>query len=508
MKKLLHLISVLMTVAIVTTLVSCSDDNNDGEGCPVITGVRITDPKYADSLFTESPAGQTIVILGQNLGSTYELYINDQKVSLIGTFITDNNIIVTVPEKIELSGINPELSDEIKVVTRNGVATYGFHITAPWCYVKEMTADYPLNEGDFITLTGENFIDIDSIKFVENLPYDFLDESLEWWEKEDVPIVIDPDNVEIAITDYQVDNDFKELKFRLPEGMTDEGYVIIWARRNPLYVRIFRNASIAVVSGVNSDMPVLGSTVRIYGSGFIGIISVIIGDDEIVIPEYDLTISKEGDCIEFTMPELPVKGSELTVVNVAGKTKIPFYDTTYMLCDLDNKGGINWGGAFWVEGDGVNPPMVTSGWCAGVKTDIQGPTGWWNDGRMGFREMPIPVDIIPADMPVERMEFRYEGYFMSTFEKTNVMFAFGENGLNAITKPQSLIDDEIKLNEWATYHIAMSLLVGDAKTWGEVCSQLAWPEFVIHAMSMDVEGTEHIEFYVDNLRIYIKPDNK
>ncbi len=91
---------------------SCSD--NDGDGQPVITGVRTCDPETADSLFTKSAQGQTIAIIGKNLGGARKVFINDQEVYFSSTMNTDHSIIVKVPSEsdgFQLTAFNSELKD-------------------------------------------------------------------------------------------------------------------------------------------------------------------------------------------------------------------------------------------------------------------------------------------------------------------------------------------------------------------------------------------------------------
>ncbi len=490
-----------------TVIVSCTDDSENN--APVIHGVRMIEPEYADSLFNEAVAGQSIVIVGENLATTSEIYINDQKVQFSGTYVTDTHIILTIPSEIELTGMNPSLKDEIRLHTKVGVATYPFHINAGWCQIASMKADYPIASGDEIILIGTNFVDIESVKYVDNLPDDGMEDNREWWEiADDLNSRAATQKIQgVDITDYWVNATATELHVKLPDNLVDCGWLFVTTHTNTQTAMIFKNATKSTITGINSDMPVLGSTVRIYGSGFVGIMSIIMGNNEVIVPAKDLKISDDADVIEFTMPALPTKGKTLTLANPAGDVTIPFYDTSMVMFDLDGKGALHWGGAMEITGDGVNPPYVTSGKCAGLSNDIQGPNYWWGEGRMGFKDMPIPVSAIPEDTPIGKIELRFEGYFMTDFKYTEVEFTFGENGQWLRQLPQSLFNDGILLNEWATYYVPLSFLAGSAKTWGEYVKTIAWPEFVIHAIANPTDNSEHIQFYVDNLRIYVNTDN-
>ena len=91
---------VLSTIAFMQlSLISCSEDNKEGYGTPEITGVRVPDPVYADSLFTKSSTGQLIAITGTNLSNVLKIQINDQQVSFNSTMNTDHSVMCTIPKE-------------------------------------------------------------------------------------------------------------------------------------------------------------------------------------------------------------------------------------------------------------------------------------------------------------------------------------------------------------------------------------------------------------------------
>lgn len=504
-----NLYSLLLFIGIVLGTITISCTNNESSDAPVITGVRMLDPQHADSLFNEGVAGQMIVLVGENLATTYEIYINDQRVSFQGPYVTDTHIILTIPSSIKLTGVDPSLKNEIRVHTRNGVVTYPFHINAGKCQISAMKANYPVDAGDEVVLVGENFIDIESVAYVDQLSDDGKEDDREWWEiaDETKSKAASQDIRRIEISDYWVENQATELHLRLPDGMADCGWILVTTHTNTQNVILYKNATKSTITGINSDMPVLGSTVRIYGTGFIGVMSISFGDGEIVIPASKLKISEDADIIEFTMPDIPTKGKTLKLANVAGDVTIPFYDTSMLMFDLDNLGTLDWGGAKQIAGDGANPPYVTSGKCAGINGDIVGPNYWWGDGRMAFKNMVIP-ESIPADTPLDKIEIRYEGYYMTLFDYTRVTVSFGNFGLSVDEKPKSVLNGEIIQNEWASYHIPATILSKNSSTWGELVNEIVLPNFVFHAVSNSTNNTEHIQFYVDNIRFYVKPENK
>src|SRR5574344_212339 len=139
------LMMLLLLVVSSSVFTSCKDDDS-ASGTPEITGVRVTDPTKADSLFTKSSATSMIAIIGNNLAGATAVYINDQSVYLNSTYNTDHSIIVTIPSEengLKVSAFNSDVPDEIKVVTSHGTATYSFKITAPYPKFNRIEGLYP-----------------------------------------------------------------------------------------------------------------------------------------------------------------------------------------------------------------------------------------------------------------------------------------------------------------------------------------------------------------------------
>lgn len=135
---------------------SCEDDDDttDPNAIPLIRYVRLTDPEKSDSLVTHAFMGNTVALMGENLGAVTEVWFNDQSALLNTSFITDNSIIVTIPNEI------PEVvTDEIKLITKGNVeATYGFGVDVPAPIVNSMLCEY-VSDGDDAVIRGNFFLD-------------------------------------------------------------------------------------------------------------------------------------------------------------------------------------------------------------------------------------------------------------------------------------------------------------------------------------------------------------
>lgn len=514
MKNIVYILLGCIVFAVCGLLTSCSKDDA-ADKMPVITGVRLIDPALADSTFTECTAGTNIVLMGRNLGSTYEIYINDQKVSFQGTFVTDNNILLTIPSDIKLTGTNPDLKDEIRVVTREGIAVYPFHINAWGCSISSMQANFPLSAGDEIVLYGSNFIDVERVYYTDTDPYatgsgsGSSTEDKEWWEiadeeleQSDTRIIVTP----IVETDleYWVENEGAEMHLILPETLKEVGWIMVKTHTGEASTILYTNASVPVIRKINSDMPIVGSTVKIDGEGFVGILSISIGNNEVVIPASDITISEEETHLEFVMPQAPEKGGTLTIQTIAGSDVIPFYETIHVLADMDGKGGQDWGGAVAVEGDGENPPYVTTGVCLGIDADFNlDEPYWWNAGRLAFNGIVLPSDI-SSTTDLSKLELRYEGYYAQRFVNVNFKFEFWpEQRIDY--QPQSIYTGDLIEGEWATYSIPFQSFVSNASNYGELMDNLAetGATAIFHPESNTSGVPEHVQFYIDNVRIYV-----
>ncbi|MCC5928079.1 MAG: hypothetical protein JJU28_02435 [Cyclobacteriaceae bacterium] len=144
------LLRIMMVVVITAGLFSCQDDEF---GAPEITGIRITDPAKADSLFNSSSLGQMVVILGRNLGSTYKVMFNDVEAHLNPNYITNTNIILNVP-----ADVPTDINDQITLMTQGGVATYSYSVNVPPPSIQRVNNEFAA-DGTEMIITGNYFFD-------------------------------------------------------------------------------------------------------------------------------------------------------------------------------------------------------------------------------------------------------------------------------------------------------------------------------------------------------------
>lgn len=176
-------------ICLLLLLASCSKDDV-AEGIPVITGVSLVDEAKFDSTFTKASRGTVIVIRGNNINDITAVYFNDLAADFNPVYNTSDNLIIRIPENAPTIGTNPNVSNEIRVITKRGEAKYSFVLELP-----PPTISYISNEnakpGDSIYIHGSSFFGVEKIVFPGDI------ESTEFSANEDGTILgtIVPNNM-------------------------------------------------------------------------------------------------------------------------------------------------------------------------------------------------------------------------------------------------------------------------------------------------------------------------
>ncbi|MBO4606194.1 MAG: IPT/TIG domain-containing protein [Bacteroidales bacterium] len=136
---------------------SCVDEPDKFEltsGKPTVYYVRPMNVEKADSLLSGAYMGNGICIVGDNLRSVYKLFFNDQEAVLNNSYITDNTILVNVPNEIP-----GEVSDNMYLITQAAdTVTYSFKVLVPGPVINSMSCEYA-PYGEIATLYGDYFVD-------------------------------------------------------------------------------------------------------------------------------------------------------------------------------------------------------------------------------------------------------------------------------------------------------------------------------------------------------------
>lgn len=398
----------VMALLMAFTIMSC--EKNDGGGNPVIHYVRVTDPALVDSTFTDVQPGQMIAIIGENFNNLKKVYINDQDIPFNVNLTTSSSIIVTVPAELPLTGTNPELKGEIRVVTDNGVCSYSMHVLSPAPAIKRLVINYPAVPGQTMKVLGSNFVEIERIYFTTENPADL---------EEETPTRA---ATEIDVKDYTVNVDFTELSFAIPQGIFDFGYLVIQCYTDKAVSEFYKDLPVPVATKISSDMPVVGSEVYITGSNFMAVTSVNVNDQYTILAT-DLTVSESFDTIRFVMPKVPTKSGKISVVTLGGVAEIkePFYPLLNVILDYDSKGKYSWGNnTESVVASSSEAPFVSTGTCYAIKGKPGAWQYWWGNA-VNNTELPA-TDVIPGTTPVEDLELRFECYV--SYPLDNVIFEY------------------------------------------------------------------------------------
>ena len=124
------------------------------DGVPEVRYVRPVNVDASDSLMTGAYMDNQICIVGENLRSIYELWFNDRKAILNTSFITDNNLIVTVPG--ELPG---KVTNMMYMVTASrDTVKYEFNVLVPAPVLNSMSCEYT-PAGESATIYGDYLLD-------------------------------------------------------------------------------------------------------------------------------------------------------------------------------------------------------------------------------------------------------------------------------------------------------------------------------------------------------------
>jgi len=154
MKKIFYFVC---AIAMTFGFTACKDEPDKFEltdGLPTINYIRPADIASSDSLLTQAYMQAQLCIVGSNLTSIREMYFNDVKATLVTSYITDNTLLVSVPNSIP-----KEVSNKIYMITNGGdTVKYDFHVIVPPPTISSMSCEYA-RPGSIVTLVGDYFID-------------------------------------------------------------------------------------------------------------------------------------------------------------------------------------------------------------------------------------------------------------------------------------------------------------------------------------------------------------
>jgi len=160
---------ILLAAVALTGFTSCEDEPDKYEvasGKPTVYYIRNLGSEIVGNLDTEETVytngqfvveaspGSSLCLVGENLRSIYEMWVNDLQCVLNNSYITDNTMIVDLP-----SGIPSEVSDKIYLITqKRDTVTVDFHVVIPSPILNTVSNEYA-KAGSTLTIVGRYFID-------------------------------------------------------------------------------------------------------------------------------------------------------------------------------------------------------------------------------------------------------------------------------------------------------------------------------------------------------------
>lgn len=476
---------------------SCQQDEDKA---PEIYRVRTTDPALKDSSFVQANPGQMIVIEGNNLETTREIYINNQNVLFNTNYVTHTSIIMTIPSDLELTATNPDLPKEIRVVTDYGTAVYAFHVLASAPAITFMeVGKYPIETGDRLVLIGENFFEIEKL-------------------------VIEGENgTDVEVADFEMvvapteENSRSELAFSLPAGVEESGEVVLYCAAGEAAYPYSLNIMPPTVTSYSSDMPIVGDEFYITGSNFIGVERVLI-NGEVEVSAENLKVSATQDTIYLSLPQAPSKSGYIAVTTVGGTTESTelFYPLEYVIANFDDKGSRHWYGSE-LAADGSGAPYITTGEALRGRQENVGAYNWWmGDGNVDYTV--VLSDLIADNTPMSDLVLRYECYLAYPLSGVTFGVALPSQGKNFMEDyvPVSVSSGRTEIGKWMTCEIALSTVnytddSGNAatiQTYGDLKKLKAKGDDYLAPGFFPVNKTEiaaeTFEAWFDNIRILKK----
>jgi len=147
---------------------SCKEEDPtapaEAKAAPIIEAVRSMNPAKADSTFTQSTLGSTIVIKGQNLEDVTSITFNGLSASFNTAYASDNYLIVAIPTATPTVATATNVPNKLVVGNSKGEATYDFTVLPPVPLITAMSNEF-VKAGETLMLYGEYFYFVKEVTF-------------------------------------------------------------------------------------------------------------------------------------------------------------------------------------------------------------------------------------------------------------------------------------------------------------------------------------------------------
>ncbi len=160
------------------------------------------------------------------------------------SYVTNTNIIITIPATAQTAATNPNVPSLIKVVTNHGTATYSFTLYLPPPSISSISFD---NSGTLVYINGYNFTGVQKITF---------------------PITGAPDTA----LSYTVNKTGKLITAVIPPGTAFQDSLRVYCTFGS---SAYSYPPPMTVTSVSNENATAGTTITFTGTNFVGITKVI-----------------------------------------------------------------------------------------------------------------------------------------------------------------------------------------------------------------------------------------
>lgn len=283
------------------------------EAVPNVTRVIYTSPDSTASLSSVG-MGATIAIQGSGLKDVQRVKFNTVEKELNPNYVTDNNIIVTVPDDFP-----SEITNQVCLYTASDKEyCFDFVIEVPGPVIEDIKYQITsADQADIINLTGSSFAEVQSLT------------------------IGTPDQIAngsgTEITDYQIYNNYTLLAYNVPASFDfDQTEIVLVCVAGKVSVSVDWESSLKpLATRITNEYAIIGDTTALIGQNLASIESISFGGVDVV--EY--WESDNFDTLKFIVPEGVTPGeTTVTASNVFGDVSVTFRyaETDQILIDFDD----------------------------------------------------------------------------------------------------------------------------------------------------------------------------
>ena len=158
----LKVIALLCVFAI--AFISCEESDGisleEPGGQPSISYVRVPNPSSSDSLLVRANLGAEIVLVGENLGGTREIWFNDQEAAINPIWVTNKTIFVSIPNAAPTN-----VNDMILLVdASDDTLKYPFEVSIGEPLILSALNEWP-QDGENLVINGNFFFEPATITY-------------------------------------------------------------------------------------------------------------------------------------------------------------------------------------------------------------------------------------------------------------------------------------------------------------------------------------------------------